>query len=163
MFVQSLLSMLDKKEIISLVEKAVEGTDAFIVSVSVSVANDIVVELDSPTGIDLDFCAEVTRAINDALDRDVEDYSLEVGSASLTAPFKVRGQYEKHLGDDVELLTRDGRKLRGVLTAVGDDDFTVEITRKVKEEGKKRPVMVAQPETFAYDQVKEVRYALSFK
>ncbi len=155
--------MLDKKEIISLVEKAVEGTDAFIVSVSVSVANDIVVELDSPTGIDLDFCAEVTRAINDALDRDVEDYSLEVGSASLTAPFKVRGQYEKHLGDDVELLTRDGRKLRGVLTAVGDDDFTVEITRKVKEEGKKRPVMVAQPETFAYDQVKEVRYALSFK
>lgn len=155
--------MLDKKEIISLVEKAVEGTDAFIVSVSVSVANDIVVELDSPTGIDLDFCAEVTRAINDALDRDVEDYSLEVGSASLTAPFKVRGQYEKHLGDDVELLTRDGRKLRGVLTAVGDDDFTVEITRKVKEEGKKRPVMVAQPEAFAYDQVKEVRYALSFK
>lgn len=155
--------MLDKKEIISLVEKAVEGTDAFIVSVSVSVANDIVVELDSPTGIDLDFCAEVTRAINDALDRDVEDYSLEVGSASLTAPFKVRGQYEKHLGDDVELLTRDGRKLRGVLTAVSDDDFTVEITRKVKEEGKKRPVMVAQPETFAYDQVKEVRYALSFK
>lgn len=155
--------MLDKKEIISLVEKAVEGTDAFIVSVSVSVANDIVVELDSPTGIDLDFCAEVTRAINDALDRDVEDYSLEVGSASLTAPFKVRGQYEKHLGDDVELLTRDGRKLRGVLAAVGDDDFTVEITRKVKEEGKKRPVMVAQPETFAYDQVKEVRYALSFK
>ncbi len=163
MFVQSLLSMLDKKEIISLVEKAVEGTDAFIVSVSVSGANDIVVELDSPTGIDLDFCAEVTRAINEALDRDVEDYSLEVGSASLTAPFKVRGQYEKHLGDDVELLTCDGRKLRGVLTAVGDDDFTVEITRKVKEEGKKRPVMVAQPETFAYGQVKEVRYSLSFK
>lgn len=163
MFVQSLLSMLDKKEIISLVEKAVEGTDAFIVSVTVSSANDIVVELDSATGIDLDFCAEVTRALNEALDRDVEDYSLEVGSASLTAPFKVRGQYEKHLGDDVELITRDGKKLRGVLTAVGDDDFTVEITRKVKEEGKKRPVMVAQPETFAYDQVKEVKYSLSFK
>ncbi len=155
--------MLDKKEIISLVEKAVEGTDAFIVSVTVSSANDIVVELDSATGIDLDFCAEVTRALNEALDRDVEDYSLEVGSASLTAPFKVRGQYEKHLGDDVELITRDGKKLRGVLTAVGDDDFTVEITRKVKEEGKKRPVMVAQPETFAYDQVKEVKYSLSFK
>lgn len=163
MFVQSLLSMLDKKEIISLVEKAVEGTDAFIVSVTVSSGNDIVVELDSATGIDLDFCAEVTRALNEALDRDVEDYSLEVGSASLTAPFKVRGQYEKHLGDDVELITRDGKKLRGVLTAVGDDDFTVEITRKVKEEGKKRPVMVAQPETFAYDQVKEVKYSLSFK
>lgn len=155
--------MLDKKEIISLVEKAVEGTDAFIVSVTVSSANDIVVELDSATGIDLDFCAEVTRALNEALDRDVEDYSLEVGSASLTAPFKVRGQYEKHIGDDVELITRDGKKLRGVLTAVGDDDFTVEITRKVKEEGKKRPVMVAQPETFAYDQVKEVKYSLSFK
>lgn len=155
--------MLDKKEIISLVEKAVEGTDAFIVSVTVSSANDIVVELDSATGIDLDFCAEVTRLLNEALDRDVEDYSLEVGSASLTAPFKVRGQYEKHLGDDVELITRDGKKLRGVLTAVGDDDFTVEITRKVKEEGKKRPVMVAQPETFAYGQVKEVKYCLDFK
>lgn len=155
--------MIDKKEINSLVEKAVAGTDAFIVDITVSAANDIVVELDSPTGVDLDFCAALTRSINDAFDRDVEDYSLEVGSASLSAPFKVRGQYEKNIGNEVDILTRDGRKLRGVLTAVSDTSFTAEIPRKVKEEGKKRPVTVNEPVEFPLDSVKEVKYHFDFK
>ena len=101
--------MIDKQKVEALVEQAIENTDAYIVDLTVSGDNDIVVEIDSPTGVDLDFCAEVSRKLNDALDRDVEDYSLEVGSASLSAPFKVRQQYEKHLGDDVDVLTRDGR------------------------------------------------------
>ncbi len=137
--------MIDKNEVRRLVEEAIAGTDAFVVDVTVSAANDIVVELDSATGIDLDFCADLNRSLNEKLDREDEDYSLEVGTASLTAPFKVKGQYEKNLGNEVEVLTRDGKKLKGVLTAVTDEDFTLEVTRKVKEPGAKRPVMVAEP------------------
>lgn len=157
--------MIEKQEIASLVERAIENTDVFVVEISVSADNDIVVELDSPTGVDLDFCARVSRKLNEALDRDVEDYSLEVGTASLSAPFKVKQQYEKHLGDDVDILTRDGRKLKGTLTAVSDDgsEFTVEVTRKVKEPGAKRPVMVAEPQTFAVADCKMVTYHFDFK
>lgn len=158
------IPMIDKQEVAVLVEKAIENTDAYVVELSVSADNDIVVELDSPTGVDLDFCAEVSRHINEALDRDKEDYSLEVGTASLSAPFKVRQQYEKHVGDNVDILTRDGRKLTGLLTAVGDDgDFTVEITRKVKEAGEKRPKLVAVPETFKVADCKQVTYHFDFK
>lgn len=157
--------MIDKQKIEALVEQAIENTDAYIVELTVSADNDIVIELDSPTGVDLDFCTEVSRRINDALDRDVEDYSLEVGSASLSAPFKVKQQYEKHIGDDIDILTRDGRKFKGTLSAVSEDGstFTVDITRKVKEPGAKRPVMVTEPETLAVADCKQVTYHFDFK
>ena len=155
--------MIDKNEVRRLVEEAIAGTDAFVVDVTVSAANDIVVELDSATGIDLDFCADLNRSLNEKLDREDEDYSLEVGTASLTAPFKVKGQYEKNLGNEVEVLTRGGKKLKGVLTAVTDEDFTLEVTRKVKEPGAKRPVMVAEPTVIPMAQAKQVCYVINFK
>jgi len=155
--------MIDKNEIRREVEAAIAGTDAFIVDISVSAANDIVVEIDSPTGVDLDFCADLNRKLNNCFDRDDEDYSLEVGTASLTAPFKVRGQYEKNLGNMVEVLTCDGRKLKGILTDVTDSGFTVEVSRKVREPGAKRPVMVAEPVTLSMEQAKQVCYMIDFK
>ena len=154
--------MIDKNEVRRLVEEAIAGTDAFVVDVTVSAANDIVVELDSATGIDLDFCADLNRSLNEKLDRDAEDYSLEVGTASLTAPFKVKGQYEKNLGNEVEVLTRDGKKLKGILTDVTDSDFTIEVTRKVKEPGAKRPVVKQEPVTLSSKECKYVRYDLKF-
>ena len=139
--------MIDKELLAKTVEEALAGTDMFVVDIRVSASNDITVELDSSDGMDIDTCADITRHIESVFDRDIEDYSLEVGSAGLTAPFKVRGQYVKNIGNDVEILTSDGRKLRGVLAAVGpesetaDITFTVEIPVKVKEEGAKRPVV----------------------
>lgn len=157
--------MIDKHEVEAAVAKAIEGSDAFVVSLTVSADNDIVVELDSQTGLDLDFCTEVSRKVNEALDRDVEDYSLEVGTASLSAPFKVTAQYEKHIGDNVDILTRDGRKFTGLLTAVDPEarTFTVEVTRKVRLEGEKRPRMVAEPETLGMDDCHSVAYHFDFK
>lgn len=135
----------------------------FVVDVTVSPANEIVVELDSPESMDVDTCAEVARYVESKLDRDVEDYELEVGSAGLTSPFKVKGQYLKNIGNEVEVLTRSGKKFTGVLTAVGDDDFTVEVSRKVKSEGAKRPVTVQEPETVSYADAKQVKYVINFK
>ena len=82
-------------------------TDLFLVDISVTPDNNITVEVDSATGVDIDACAAITRAVEAVFDRDAEDYALEVGSAGLTAPMKVRGQYDKNLGNDVEILTRD--------------------------------------------------------
>lgn len=80
--------MIDSQLLRDTVEKAIEGTDMFIVDIRVSKDNNIVVELDSDTSIDIDACARVTRKIESVFDRDVEDYELEVGSAGLTSPLQ---------------------------------------------------------------------------
>lgn len=159
------IDMIDKQIVANIVSDAIANTDAFLVEVTVSPANEINVEIDSPTGVDIDACADITRKIEAALDRDAEDYELTVGSAGLTAPFKVPGQYMKNIGNEVEVLTRDGRKLSGVLTDYNEQQrqFTIEVLKKVKLEGKKRPEMVAEPVVLDVDQCKSVKYLLKFK
>lgn len=154
--------MIDKQLIIDAVEKAIKDSDIFLVDVKVTPDNNITVEIDNPTGIDIDTCSRITRAIESEVDRDVEDYELEVGSAGLTAPFKVKGQYLKNIGNDISVLTRDGKKLKGVLKDVTDDTFTMTVTKKVKLEGKKRPEMVDEDITIPMADTKSVTYDIKF-
>ncbi len=135
----------------------------FLVDVSVSQDNRIVVEVDSMRYIDIEACAELSRKIEATLDRDAEDFELEVGSSGLTSPFKVRKQYDKNIGNEVEVLTRDGRKFSGTLIETTDDSFTVEVPRKIKKEGAKRPTVELQPEKLSYSEAKSVKYVINFK
>lgn len=157
--------MIDKNLLIETVNEAIADTPLFLVDVEVRPGNTIIVEIDSPDGVDIDQCVAITRKIEERFDREVEDYELEVGSAGLTAPFKVRGQYLKNIGNPVEVLTRDGRKLKGTLTAVSDtdDSFTLTTTVKVKEPGKKKPVEVEQNITLTPEECKYVKYLIDFK
>lgn len=157
--------MIDKQLLTQTIDEALAGTDNFLVEVKISPSNDITVEIDNCNGVDIATCADLTRKIESVFDRDAEDYSLEVGSAGLTSPFKVKGQYVKNIGNEIDILTRDGRKLHGTLTAVSDDgsEFTVEIAEKVKEPGKKRPVVVATPHTLKVADTKSVTYRIDFK
>ena len=157
--------MIDRQLLQDTVEAAISGTDIFVVDVTVGADNRLNVEIDSPSGVDIDTCVAITRKIEETFDRDVEDYELEVGSAGLTSPFKVKGQYDKNIGNEIEVLTRDGKQLRGVLESVASDgsEFTLSVTRKVKEEGKKRPVTVTEPMVIAVADTKDVRYLIDFK
>lgn len=155
--------MIDKELLKKTVEEALEGTDLFLVDIAVKPGNNIIVEVDSAEGVDIDSCVAITRKIESVFDRDVEDYELEVGSAGLTSPFKVKGQYDKNIGNEVEILTRDGRKLSGRLVETSDEGFTVEVPVKVKPEGAKRPIVEMRPETFAYGDCKRVNYKIDFK
>jgi len=155
--------MIDRQLLTMTVEDAIKDTPLFIVDITVTPDNSITVEIDSPDGLDIDTCAEITRKIESVFDRDIDDYSLEVGSAGLTAPFKVRGQYLKNVGNQVEVLTKGGVKLKGTLTAVGDDDFTVTVEKKVKEPGAKRPITVEEPVNMKMADTKYVKYLIDFK
>ena len=155
--------MVDKKIIEQVVTEAIAGSDIFIVEIRVTPDNMVTVELDSTSGLDIDTCARITRAIEAAVDREIEDYELEVGSAGLTAPFKVPAQYVKNIGNDIEVLTRDGRKMTGRLTDVSGTEFTIEVSRKVKEPGAKRPSLVTEPVTLSMDNVKKACYLIQFK
>lgn len=147
------------------VEAATAGTDIFVVDIEVRPGNDISVELDSDSGVSLDACAEISRNIEAALDRDKEDFSLEVGSASITAPFKAPRQYAKYIGKEVEVLTTDGKKLTGTLVEAntGEGTFTVEVPTKVKAPGAKRATTEMVAHSLRMDECKYVKYHLVFK
>ncbi len=155
--------MIDKQNIVEIVNGAIEGSDLFLVEVKVLPDNRVVVELDSTSGLDIDTCARISRLIEEKVDREIEDYELEVGSAGLTSPFKVPAQYVKNIGNNIEVLTADGRKLSGKLVEVNAPEFTIEVSRKVKEPGAKRPVLKTEPVVLSMDNVKKACYLIDFK
>lgn len=155
--------MIDKQELKTWVEGKLQGTGYELITLQVSAQNDILVEVDKMEGVDVDFCAELNHYLVEQLDaQGVEDYSLEVGSVSLTAPFVAKMQYQKHLGHDVEVLAADGKKYRGVLVSVDEATFALEAEVMVQVEGKKRKQKEIQTLTFAYDAVKYTKYDLKF-
>ena len=155
--------MIDKNIVKTLVEEWLTGQDYFLVDVEVDSSNRIVVEIDHADGVWIEDCVALSRFIEERLNRDEEDYELEVGSAGLGQPFKVPQQYVNHIGKEVEVLTADGKKWQGTLTAVDGTSFTVTVQEKQKQEGKKRPVMVDVEHAFEMSSVKYCKYLISFK
>lgn len=150
---------MDKQQLQSWIEEYLKDTDYELITLTVSAENEVLVEVDRLAGVDVDFCAALNRYLVDKLGD--EDYSLEVGSVSLTDPFKTKMQFEKNLGHDVELLV-DGKKLRGKLVSVDEETFAVDIEEKVAVEGKKRKETQIVTHTWRYDEPKYVKYDLKF-
>ena len=155
--------MIEKELIKDITEKYLEGTTMFLVDVVVKPGNAIVVEVDSDEGVSIDDCIALSRNIESHLDRDAEDFELEVGSAGITSPLKIPRQYKKNIGNEVEVLSKDGRKLFGILKEANEASFTLTITKKVKPEGAKRKIDVEEDLVFAYDEVKYTKYQIRFK
>jgi len=152
--------MIDKNKIQTTVEQFLKDTDYELVDITIDADNQIAVEIDSYSGVDIDFCARLNREIENQFDRNIEDYSLEVGSTGLTTPFKTLMQYKKNVGNDVEVLTRDGKKLHGVLVEAEPDHFAIDTEVKVQVEGKKRKETQIHTLAFAYGDVKYAKYDL---
>lgn len=154
--------MIDKQALENLINARLEGTEYQLITLNVSADNNILVEVDRLSGVDVDFCSELNQYICENLDREVEDYALEVGSVSLTDPFKTKMQYDKNLGHDVEVLALDGKKYRGQLVSVDEDSFSIDAEVMVAVEGKKRKQKQLQTLTWKYTEVKYTRYDLKF-
>ena len=155
--------MIDKNVVSGIVNEWLEDKEYFLVDVSVSPDDKIVVEIDHAEGVWIDDCVELSRFIESKLDREEEDYELEVGSAGIGQPFKVLQQYLIHIGKEVEVLTKDGKKLEGVLKDANEENMTLTIQKKVKFEGAKRPKLVEEDITYTYSEIKYTKYLISFK
>ena len=154
--------MIDRNVVGGIVNEWLEDKDYFLVDVSVSPDDKIVVEIDHAEGVWIDDCVELSRFIESKLDREEEDYELEVGSAGIGQPFKVLQQYVNHIGKEVEVLAKDGKKYRGVLTRAEQEDFSITVQVKEKPEGAKRPVLVDREYTWRYDETKYTKYLIKF-
>lgn len=155
--------MIDKNVVARIVDEWLEGKDYFLVDITVSPDDKIVVEIDHAEGVWIDDCVELSRHIESKLNREEEDYELEVGSAGIGQPFKVLKQYLIHIGTDVEVLAKDGKKYVGILSNANEENFTITIKTKIKPEGAKRPKLVEQDITFTYEEIKYTKYLISFK
>ena len=155
--------MIEKNVVARIVNEWLEDKEYFLVDVTVSTDNKIVVEIDHAEGVWIEDCVELSRFIESKMNRDEEDFELEVGSAGVGQPFKVIQQYQNHIGKDVEVLASNGVKWTGTLTEVDDEKFSIITLKKVKPEGAKRPKLVEEQVTFTYDEIKYTKYLLSFK
>lgn len=155
--------MIEKSVVKQLVEEQLASSENYLVDVIVRPDNSIVVEIDSDEAVDIDDCAELSRYIEEHLDRDVEDYELEVGSAGITSPFKVLRQYLKNVGNEVEVLLRNGVKLTGTLKAADEEGIVLTVEKQVKPEGAKRKITVQEDLSYKYDEIKYTKYLLRFK
>lgn len=155
--------MIDKNLVRNIVEEWLDGKDYFLVDVNVSPDDKIVVEIDHAEGVWIEDCVQLSRFIESRLNREEEDFELEVGSAGIGQPFKVLQQYINHIGMDVEVLTFAGEKHCGVLKEADEEHFVVSVPKRVKLEGQKRAKTVEEDMTFTYPEVKYTKYLISFK
>lgn len=155
--------MIDKDLITQLVTEELSSSDNFLVDVSVSPDNSIVVEIDNDESVSIDDCISLSKYLEEHLDRDKEDFNLEVGSAGITSPFKTLRQYQKYIGKEVEVMLRKGPKMKGILKNADDSGITISIEKKVKPEGAKKKISVAEDLHFTLDEIKYTKYIISFK
>ena len=155
--------MIDRNVIFQLVEEELASTEMFLVDVEVKTGNVIVVEIDSDEAVSIDDCVALSRWLEEHLDRDKEDFELEVGSAGITSPFKVLRQYVKNIGNEVEILLKAGVKLTGVLKEADENGIVVTVEKQVKPEGAKRKITVQEDQSYTYDEIKYTKYLIRFK
>ena len=154
---------MDIKEITAVAEKALEGSDMFVVDCTIAPDNTIEIILDSDTRVSIDACAMLNHAIGEKFDRDVEDYSLTVASAGIGEPLKLVRQYKKLVGNSVEVLLKSGVKILATLDDVTEENITLSYDEAVVVEGKKKKQIQRTTHTYAYEEIKWTKEYLDYK
>ena len=132
--------MISDDKIGSLVLKAIQGTDLFLMEVDIMPFNVIKVYIDSDTAVSIDQCVAVSRYVESHLDRDVEDFELNVMSWGLSRPLWKDRQLRKYLGKTVEVKTKEQGKIQGTLVAFDSQQVTITPT-PVKKFLKRKPAV----------------------
>ena len=154
--------MIEIRDIEALVASFIaEHEGYFLVRAEVKGANRIEVEVDHDTDpVDIDTIVALTKHIEEGLDREKEDFELEVSSAGLTTPLEGVRRYRKFVGKELEVLLKRGVKEKGILVSADDEGFVLEVTRMEKPEGARRKQAVAHQLPMKYDEVKRATYLL---
>lgn len=148
--------MITEAIVTALIEEKIEGTDLFIVSAKVLPGNRIRVFIDSLSGVNVKDCVGVSRQIEGNLDREVEDYELEVSSPGLTEPYTHPLQFKKNVGREVKVVLMDGVTWKGELTEFDGEKIILKPEVKKKKADQ-------EPVTIPLSEIKEAKTVISFK
>lgn len=146
--------MLDKFNILEIAKEALEGTDKYLVNLKITPDNRIFVDIDGDNGINIDDCIELSRKIENSLNRDEEDFELNVSSAGADSPLKMPRQYRRHIGRTLSVETLDGRQFEGILDSADDQQIALHI----KGTKKSAPQNITLP----FADIKTARVVISF-
>jgi len=154
--------MIDKLIVTKIVEDFLMSSENYPVAIEIKPDNTITIEIDNDQAVSIDDCIALSTYIESKLDREKEDYALEVSSAGLGQVFKIQRQYKKHIGKEIEVLALSGIKYTGILKAVDDERIVLTVQKRILPEGAKRKVTVEEDLTFRYGEIKQARYIFRF-
>ena len=155
--------MITKELVTQHIEERIAGSDIFIVELVIRPGNAIEVTLDADSGITIESCTEVHRHLLKQMDREVEDYSLVVGSPDLTKPLLVKRQYVKNIGRTLAVKTKDAGKFEGELKAVNEDGIVLHSRSKEEVPGKKAKQWVDRETPVPFEQIESAKIVIQFK
>ena len=150
-----------KEKVEQLITEGVEGTDIFLVKLTVSSSNDINVLLDSDSGLTLSYCRSISRVIETSLDRDDEDFSLTVSSSGVGEPLVLR-QYMKNVGRKVRVTLIDGEIIEAKMVAADDKGIELEWKSREKKPTGKGKITVVNNKLLNYQSIKQTIVLITF-
>ncbi len=158
--------MIDKSVIKQLIDEKIEETDNkfFLVDLKVSKANKIIVEMDhEEKSLSIDDCIQFSRQVEHNLDREIEDFELEVSSSGLSNPFRVTKQYIKNIGRPVKVMLKTGKVIEGELIAANEQEITVKYDITEKVEGKKKKITRTIEDKLSLSDINQTKLVITFK
>jgi len=153
--------MISKQKIADLIEEHLYGTDKYLVEFNVSTGNQIIVFIDGDHGVTITDCIALSRKIESNLDREIEDFELDVSSAGLDLGLRVNRQYIKNIGRTVDVKLNDNTKWSGVLKAVDEQCITLELLAAKKK--KKTDEMIDLVKVINFSDIRETKVVITFK
>jgi ribosome maturation factor RimP len=150
--------MIEQRKVEQLAGDHFKGSAKFLVEVVIRANNIITVYIDGDDPVSLEECRNLNRFLEQALDRDQEDFELTVSSAGLDRPLKVLRQYRNRIGRELDIVTHSGQKVSGILLNASEEGIEVEqvIHLNKKELEKKRLV-------FPFGEIKTAREVITIK
>lgn len=156
------LKMITVDKIKTLIAQKLAEDNYFIVSLDVLPGNKIRLIMDSMNGITIDECVAFSRAIEHNLNRDEEDFALEVSSPGLDLPLKVKEQYIKNIGRELEVQNLSNEKIIGKLLNVNDDAIVLYEEKRVKVEGHKKKQLIKTEHNISFEEIIKAFVVIKF-
>lgn len=152
-----------KEKVVQLLNSALqERQELFLIDCSINDANKITIILDGDYGVTLQDCVDISRAVEHNLDREEQDFSLEVASAGVSTPLKIARQYKKNIGRTLRIKTNNGAEIEAILQLADDEKITLTwAARGPKAIGKGKET-VQKTQDIQYTEIKEAIVTIKF-
>jgi len=154
---------MDKEKIINLLNDALEENSAlYLIELKFLPENKIYIEVDGDDSVSLKECIRINREIEHNLDREEEDFSLEVTTPDIANPLKVKRQYKKNINRTLEVILKDNKKVEGILKKVNEDQIELEWKAREPKPIGKGKVTVVKNETIQFSDILEAKVKIIF-
>jgi ribosome maturation factor RimP len=155
--------MISEEKVRNLIEEKIQNTEFYILDLKISNSNQINVEIESDKPVSITDCVEISKFVENSLDRDEEDFAIQVSSYGVDKPLKHYRQYVKNIGRELDVNLTDGKKEKGQIIKADQETFTIEYKAKEKKENSSKKIVVVKQQQINYSEVKEAKIKISFK